>query len=125
MAARLHLRSVVLGAPDPRALAWFYERLLGWPRVADEPDWVKLRPDGGGTALAFQTEESYVRPVWPPEPGAPQMTAHLDLGVDGDLDGAVAWAVQNGATVAAHQPQDDVRVMLDPAGHPFCLFQVP
>jgi hypothetical protein len=21
-----------------------------------------------------------------------------------------------------HQPQDDVRVMLDPAGHPFCLY---
>jgi len=24
--------------------------------------------------------------------------------------------------VAAFQPQDDVRVMLDPAGHPFCLY---
>ena len=24
--------------------------------------------------------------------------------------------------MAEHQPQDDVRVMLDPAGHPFCLF---
>jgi hypothetical protein len=24
--------------------------------------------------------------------------------------------------VADHQPQDDVRVMLDPAGHPFCLY---
>jgi len=23
------------------------------------------------------------------------------------------------------QPQDDVRVMLDPAGHPFCLFADP
>jgi hypothetical protein len=27
-----------------------------------------------------------------------------------------------GATVAAYQPQDDVRVVLDPAGHPFCLY---
>jgi hypothetical protein len=24
-------------------------------------------------------------------------------------------------TVAAHQPQENVRVLLDPAGHPFCL----
>ena len=27
-----------------------------------------------------------------------------------------------GATLAEFQPQDDVRVCLDPAGHPFCLF---
>jgi len=26
-----------------------------------------------------------------------------------------------GARVAAFQPQDNVRVLLDPAGHPFCL----
>jgi hypothetical protein len=27
-----------------------------------------------------------------------------------------------GATLADFQPQDDVSVCLDPAGHPFCLF---
>ena len=27
-----------------------------------------------------------------------------------------------GATVAEFQPQDNVRVLLDPAGHPFCLY---
>jgi hypothetical protein len=35
---------------------------------------------------------------------------------------AVADAVEVGATLAAYQPQDDVRVLLDPAGHPFCLY---
>ena len=25
-------------------------------------------------------------------------------------------------TRAAYQPQDDLRVLFDPAGHPFCLF---
>jgi hypothetical protein len=49
------------------------------------------------------------------------MQAHLDLEVE-DLDAAVAHAVEVGATVAAFQPQDHVRVMLDPAGHPFCLY---
>jgi len=34
----------------------------------------------------------------------------------------VAHAVSVGAEVAAHQPQDTARVMLDPAGHPFCLY---
>ncbi|HSZ43609.1 MAG TPA: hypothetical protein VK817_26890 [Trebonia sp.] len=27
-----------------------------------------------------------------------------------------------GAVVAGFQPQEDVRVLLDPAGHPFCLY---
>jgi glyoxalase superfamily protein len=47
---------------------------------------------------------------------------HLDIAV-GDLDEAVRWALAAGATLAAVQPQDDVRVMVDPAGHPFCLFE--
>jgi hypothetical protein len=46
---------------------------------------------------------------------------HLDVAV-GDLVGTVAWATAAGATLADYQPQRDVRVMLDPAGHPFCLF---
>lgn len=45
---------------------------------------------------------------------------HLDFQV-GDLDSAVADAVKLGTTVASAQPQDNVRVLLDPAGHPFCL----
>ena len=49
------------------------------------------------------------------------MMAHLDIATD-DLAGAVANAIECGATVAEYQPQDDVRVMLDPDGHPFCLF---
>ncbi|MEV1333757.1 VOC family protein [Micromonospora costi] len=120
-APRLTLVSTVLDAPDARALAGFYERLLGWSRIEDEPDWVVLRAPDGGAGLAFQTEPAYVRPVWPAGPGEPQMMAHLDIEVD-DLDAASAHAVAAGATVADYQPQDDVRVHLDPAGHPFCLF---
>lgn len=44
---------------------------------------------------------------------------HLDLQV-GDLESAVAEAAL-GATVAGHPPQEHVRVLIDPAGHPFCL----
>jgi hypothetical protein len=33
-----------------------------------------------------------------------------------------AWAIEQGAELASDQPQDDVRVLLDPEGHPFCLF---
>ena len=49
------------------------------------------------------------------------MMMHLDIGVS-DLEAAVHDAVALGAELQTHQPQDDVRVMLDPAGHPFCLY---
>lgn len=45
---------------------------------------------------------------------------HFDVQV-GDLDEAVAEAVALGARVADAQPNDSVRAMLAPAGHPFCL----
>ncbi len=53
--------------------------------------------------------------------GRQTATQHLDLWVD-DLDAAADWAIRCGATLADIQPQDDVRVFLDPVGHPFCLF---
>jgi catechol 2,3-dioxygenase-like lactoylglutathione lyase family enzyme len=115
------LTATVLDAPDPRALAGFYQRLLGWPIGRDEPDWVTLRPPGGGAGLSFQTEGTYVRPTWPAGPGDQQMQMHLDIEVD-DLEAAGALAVAAGAVLADYQPQDDVRVYLDPAGHPFCLW---
>ena len=52
------------------------------------------------------------------------MLIHLDIGVP-DLDEGVAFALEAGHPEAAHQPQDDVRVMLDPSGHVFCLFADP
>jgi beta-phosphoglucomutase-like phosphatase (HAD superfamily) len=52
------------------------------------------------------------------------MMIHLDIAVE-DLDAGVAAAEAAGATLAVHQPQEDVRVMLDPDGHPFCLFPGP
>ncbi|ADB31890.1 conserved hypothetical protein [Kribbella flavida DSM 17836] len=119
---KTHWIGVVLDAPDARDLARFYERLLGWTIYGDEANWVTLAPSkDAGYNLAFQTEPKYQRPVWPAEDGKPQMSMHLDLEVD-DLEQAVEHAVQAGAEPAEFQPQQNVRVMLDPAGHPFCLY---
>ncbi|CAN5884293.1 VOC family protein [soil metagenome] len=118
---RMTLSGIVLDASDPRALAAFYARLLGWTLRTNEPDWVTLKPPDGGPGLSFQTEAAYVRPTWPAGPGDQQMMVHLDIWVD-DLDAAGAHAVDAGAVLAEYQPQDDVRVYLDPDGHPFCLF---
>ena len=113
---------VQLDAPDGRELAHFYARLLSWQIFNENERGATVAPsEDAGYNLAFETEEHYVRPVWPTEEGKPQMMMHLDVEVD-DLEEAVAYAVSVGAEVAAYQPQETVRVMLDPAGHPFCLY---
>ncbi|MFC5380171.1 VOC family protein [Aquipuribacter nitratireducens] len=117
----MRLVSTVLGTPDPRGLARFYQQLRGWPIGTDEPDWVTLRPPDGSTGLSFQLEDAHEPPVWPAGRGDQQMQLHLDIEVD-DLDAAGRVAEAAGARLAAFQPQDDVRVWLDPAGHPFCFF---
>ena len=120
-----YLANTVLGTADPVGLAEFYRQLLGWVHRDGEPatdeDWVVIKPPGGGTGLACQLEPDHVPPVWPATTNAQQMQLHLDIGVL-DLDAEVARAEQLGARQAEWQPQELVRVMLDPAGHPFCLF---
>ena len=83
-----------------------------------------LRSPDGTRKLEVQWEPNYVAPTWPPVPGQQLMMMHLDFGVD-DLDEAVAWAISCGASLAPSQPQDQVRVLVDPEGHPFCLFPNP
>jgi hypothetical protein len=123
----MRVAAAVLDAPDANALAAFYARLLDWTVVEDQPGWVRVRHPSGAlepAGLSFAHQEHYVRPVWPATTDAQQMMVHLDIAVD-DLDAAVAWALECGATLAPHQPQPHVRVMLDPYGHPFCLFAGP
>jgi predicted enzyme related to lactoylglutathione lyase len=107
-------------APDPGALARFYSELLGWPIGHEEPGTAILAASQGSIYIVFQQATNYQAPVWPPVDGEQRPMMHFDFQV-GDLDSAVAEAVALGATVAAHQPQENVRVLLDPAGHPFCL----
>ncbi|ADB32604.1 Glyoxalase/bleomycin resistance protein/dioxygenase [Kribbella flavida DSM 17836] len=128
----VQVTSVTIMAPDPRALAEFYARLLGRPVTTSEgpreghpPEdgWAQLRAaEGTGeVTLNFEYEEQWAKPVWPAEKGAQNATQHLDIAVD-DLEAATAHAIAQGAVLADFQPQDSVRVLLDPAGHPFCLF---
>jgi hypothetical protein len=101
--------------------------LVFWSAILDKPIWHEEESGGsldlgeGVGSLSVQKAEVYEPPVWPPEPGRQGMQLHLEVEVT-DLQAAVAHAVELGARVAEHQPQDDVRVMLDPAGHPFSLY---
>jgi catechol 2,3-dioxygenase-like lactoylglutathione lyase family enzyme len=108
-----------LEAPDPQALASFYSDLLGWPIVHEEAGTAVLGTPGS-SFLVFQQATDYHRPTWPPAEGEQRPMMHLDFQV-ADLDDSVAEALALGAELASHQPQENVRVLIDPAGHPFCV----
>jgi catechol 2,3-dioxygenase-like lactoylglutathione lyase family enzyme len=111
---------VAIEAPDAGALGRFYADLTGWPVGHQEEGTVVLAPPQGQVFVVFQTVPDYVAPAWPGVEGKQHTMMHLDVEV-ADLDAAMAEATELGARVADHQPQENVRVMLDPAGHPFCL----
>jgi len=107
-------------APDPAALARFYSQVLDWPIGHEEPGTAIVAAAPSGPYLVFQQAEGYTPPVWPPVAGEQRPMMHFDFQV-ADLDEAVAEALALGAVLAPHQPQENVRVLFDPAGHPFCL----
>jgi catechol 2,3-dioxygenase-like lactoylglutathione lyase family enzyme len=122
----LRWTGVCLDCADAEEMAQFYGRLLGWEVGArDGAGWIAMRDPGGGTGLLFQAEDWYEPPTWPEEPGAQHKMLHLEIQVD-DMEAAVAHVLAAGGREAPHQPADrapdELRVMLDPAGHPFCLF---
>ena len=106
------LVGISLDCPDPQRLADFYCSLLGGRRL-----WAKESSVGievPGSVLVAQQVDGYVPPAWPGT-----SLVHLDLTAD-DLDAAAERAVALGATLP-EQPDPRWRVLLDPAGHPFCL----
>jgi predicted enzyme related to lactoylglutathione lyase len=110
------LKMVTLDCANPARSAEFWSALLGWTIAHAEQEYAMVT--GGDTALGFGRVEGYVPPVWPNPNGSKQF--HFDLAVD-DLDDAARRAVGLGAVLPDEQPGETWRVLLDPAGHPFCL----
>ncbi len=111
------LYMVNLDCADPRAMAAFYGALLGWDTPHCEDDYSMV--SDGSTSIGFGKIGGYRAPEWPDAGSAKRF--HLDLRVS-DLARAEAEARKLGATVPQFQPGGERwRVMLDPAGHPFCL----
>ena len=117
----IKVSTVNISCPDPPALGRFYAALLGMQVKVEEPDWVVLSGGDSVPLCLRATTSTSQPPVWPSEPGKPPIQLHLEVQVD-DLDGALQHALACGARLADFQPQDDVRVCLDPSGHPFCLW---
>jgi predicted enzyme related to lactoylglutathione lyase len=108
---------VNLDCPDPRALADFYHGVLGWDILAQEDEYAMIGAEGN-SPIGFGRVEGYQPPAWPDTSGVKRY--HLDFYVD-DLDLAANQVVELGGKLADPQPGERWRVMLDPAGHPFCV----
>ena len=118
--------SLVYDCEDPEELARFYARLLGGSMEEDPYGGYIVKAPGTPLCLGFQVDEDYTRPVWPGEKGDQLQMLHVDLQVD-DRQKAMDYALSIGATMPEDQycrPEWEMQwvTMLDPAGHPFCLF---
>lgn len=122
MALNLVGGNVVLDSDNAEALSAFYERLLGWTRFEGEEYTVltDLGQEGLPTWITFQQVDDYVRPVWPATFEEQQQMAHLDFHVE-NVEEGVKHALSCGAVLSENQYDDRWRVMIDPAGHPFCI----
>ena len=107
---------------EPAPLAEFWAQLLGGEVAFTSETFAAVRVDG--LWLSAVQVENYQRPTWPEGTAPKQM--HLDLAVE-DLDPSVSEAIRLGAQRALVQPAPErYVVLLDPAGHPFCLTtQIP
>jgi len=125
MSRTSRLIGVAIDCADAEAVARFYERLLGYDVLEIGARWAQLADPETGLHLNIQGEDWYEPPVWPEQAGALTKMFHLEVMVD-DLEAAVARAIAAGGTEADWQPPDRsrerIRIVLDPAGHPLCLF---
>jgi len=114
----VRLCAVTIDCPDPVQLALFYQQFLGGTLYSSNNDFVVLSSDSD-VRLDFQRVPNHQPPPWPNR-AAPRRR-HLDFIVD-DLDKAEIHLLGAGAALADFQPgRHRFRVLLDPAGHPFCL----
>ncbi|HUP87019.1 MAG TPA: VOC family protein [Acidimicrobiales bacterium] len=126
------LGGICMDCADVEAMARFYGDLFGWEITGrDTPEsrlggtgWICMSGPEGGPSVSFQAESWYVPPTWPEDLGQQTKMMHLEVAVD-DVEAAVELVLRAGGRVAPSQPADrdttTLRIMLDPAGHPFCL----
>lgn len=116
MTTATRLAMVTLDCAKPETSARFWAELLGGEVAHAQAEYAMVT--AGAYTLGFGQVTGYSPPRWPNEQGTKQF--HFDLACD-DIEATEETAVGLGATVADPQPGDTWRVLLDPAGHPFCL----
>jgi hypothetical protein len=117
MTAIARLAAISLDSSDPPALARFYRDILAGDIMWESDNFIAI--NAGKILLTIQRIDDYQSPTWPT--GVVPKGMHLELQVD-DLDEAELAVVAAGARKADEQPSPQRwRVLIDPAGHPFCL----
>ena len=126
------MKDVVIDCAHPASLARFWVELLDGYAVApyDDAELARLRAmgihdpeddpgvivEGPGPRFCFQRV---------PEGKVAKNRMHLDLWSD-DRDAEVARLLELGATLLAHQPDDDdLLALADPEGNELCLQRRP
>jgi predicted enzyme related to lactoylglutathione lyase len=120
----MKLACVTLDSGNAEEHADFYQKLLGWTirftNIDDGMKFVGIMNETKDMILLFQDADDYIKPVWPTEQGQQQQMIHLDFFTD-DLEKDVNHAIACGAKIAETQYSGKWSVMIDPAGHPFCI----
>ena len=114
---------VTIDCADPRALAAFWSRALGWKRV-------HVARDNSGASVRPADASTYLELIRVPEPKTVKNRVHLGFtaGPFDALDDEIARLVALGATVAWEEefpPEVAARyrnvVLRDPEGNELCL----
>lgn len=121
----MKLGSIVIDSSNANELAEFYKNLLGcYKKVYDhgeDGEWIVLsNKEESTTRLVFQQNDDYEKPIWPEEKSKQQQMLHLDFYSD-NVDESINHALACGAVLADYQSPENWQVLLDPAGHPFCI----
>lgn len=131
------LAQVVLDSTDVRRAAEFWRQLLRLRyREGHEPpgpglddaagrDWLNLRRPDGTPVLAFQQVADLPPSTWPDDDVPQQL--HLDLTVAdvAEFDAVHQRILALGGRLRldrSDDPEEPLRVYVDPDGHPFCVF---
>ncbi|MGI8403476.1 MAG: VOC family protein [Thermomicrobiales bacterium] len=113
--ANARVTGIAVDCPDPKALCAFYSTLLEIEPIVEDAV-IIAKDDQGSLEMWFQPVENYAVPTWPTQQRGQQL--HLDIDCD-DREATVARAIELGARKV--DETERFTVMLDPAGHPFCL----
>lgn len=112
--------AITIDCDDAAAMRSFYKEALGGADIPGFDQSIRV----GGMPLNFRELEDWVRPTWP----GGDMQIHFEFLVPvGQLEQQEARLISLGAEKSPHQDPEDpgLIVFLDPAGHPFCLFEDP
>ena len=118
----IRVGAVTLDCAETVPLARFWAELLGGEIAFESEGFAAVKLEN--LWITAQQIDDFQEATWPTGDVAKQI--HLDLAVE-DLATTSARALELGARLADVQPGPDrYLVLIDPAGHPFCLTtQIP